>query len=91
MRCFFRHWIDTEHSAHRDTYQAYTRRLAGDGSPPFSRGPEAVFKRLCHALEAPRPKARYHVTVGSHLFKLLQRVLPGRLLDRVLLAATELV
>lgn len=84
----FRHWIDTEHSAHRETYQAYARRLAGNGSLPFARGPEAVFKRLCHALEAPRPKARYHVTVPSHLFKLLQRVLPGRLLDRVLLAAT---
>lgn len=84
----FHRWIDAETSAHRDAYAAYARRLAGQGSTPFSRGPEAVFRRLVHALESTRPKARYHVTVPSHVFKALSRLLPTRLLDRVLMRVT---
>lgn len=84
----FRRWIDAEHSAHREAYQALAARLAGSGDAPFTLGPEAVLKKLIHALEHPRPKARYHVTVPTHLFKALQRILPTRALDRVLLRAS---
>ncbi|MFB4204441.1 SDR family NAD(P)-dependent oxidoreductase [Arhodomonas sp. KWT2] len=84
----FRRWIDAETSAHREAYAAYARRLAGSGRTPFSRDPEAVLRRLAHALESPRPKARYHVTVPSHVFKALSRLLPTRLLDRVLMRVT---
>jgi len=80
----FRRWIDAEHSPHRDAYAAVAARLAGSGDAPFTRDPEAVLKRLIHALEHPRPKARYHVTVPTHLFKALKRLLPTRTLDRVL-------
>ncbi len=81
--------IDAERSAHADTYRAVERRLAGEGrATPFTREPEAVVRKLIHALEHPRPKARYHVTVPTHLFAALKRTLPTRWLDRVLLAAT---
>jgi NAD(P)-dependent dehydrogenase (short-subunit alcohol dehydrogenase family) len=84
----FRRWIDVESSAHRATYEAVARRLAGSGDVPFTLGPEAVLEKLVHALEHPRPKPRYHVTVPTHLFKALKRLLPTSMLDRALLGST---
>ena len=80
--------IDTRNSAHATTYRAVEQRLAGGGHTPFTRDADAVLVKLIHALESPRPKARYHVTVPTHLFAALKRILPTRWLDRTLLAAT---
>ncbi|MCG5541363.1 MULTISPECIES: SDR family NAD(P)-dependent oxidoreductase [unclassified Halorhodospira] len=81
--------IDPQNSAHAATYRAVEQRLAGAGaSTPFTLEAGAVAAKLVHALEHPRPKARYHVTVPTHLFAALKRLLPTRWLDRVLLAAT---
>jgi len=81
----FRAHIDTEHSPHREQYQAVERRLLREGSvQPFTLPPQAVLKKLIHALESPRPKPRYYVTVPTYLFGGLRRVLSSRGLDRVL-------
>lgn len=50
----------------------------------FTLPPEAVLPKLRHALESPRPKLRYPVTVVAHAMSILRRVLPGRCLDRLL-------
>lgn len=85
----FRRHIDPSHSAHRAQYQAMEARLAKPGpAAPFTLPPEAVLKRVIHALESPRPKARYPVTVPSYLFGALKRLLPVRLMDRVLSKAS---
>ncbi len=84
----FHRWIDRDASAHRSSYEAIAHRLAGNGDTPFCLGPEAVERKLVHALEARRPKARYHVTTPSHIFKLARWLLPAKWLDRFLLAAT---
>ena len=39
---------------------------------------------LLHALGSPRPKHRYPVTFPTRLFGVLRRLLPSRLLDRIL-------
>jgi hypothetical protein len=39
---------------------------------------------VIHALESPRPRARYPVTMPTHLFAILRRLLPTRALDVVL-------
>ena len=44
----------------------------------------AVTAKLIHALEAPRPKARYYVTTPTYAMGLLRRILPTRALDWVL-------
>jgi NAD(P)-dependent dehydrogenase (short-subunit alcohol dehydrogenase family) len=83
---FLRH-IDAARSAHRAHYAAIERRLTRPGpAAPFTLPPEAVLRQLIHALESPRPRARYHVTTPTRLFAVLRRLLPGRLLDQVLLA-----
>ncbi len=89
-RMWQRH-IDAEQSAHRETYRAMERRLADSAGKkaPFTLGPEAVLKALIHASESRRPKARYYVTVPTHLFAWLRRLLPHRTLDRVLRAVSR--
>ena len=76
--------IDKTHSAHRDYYERVERRLGGTTPLPFTLPPEAVLAKVIHALEARRPKLRYPVTFPAHLFTWLRRLLPGRMLDRIM-------
>ncbi len=81
--------IDFEASPHRDRYRNMIERLRKEGdAAPFTLGPEAVLKRVIHALESPNPRPRYHVTFPTYLFGFLRRVLSTRMLDRVLLGAS---
>jgi NAD(P)-dependent dehydrogenase (short-subunit alcohol dehydrogenase family) len=81
----YRQNIDPDTSVHRDTYRAMEARLTKQGpAAPFTLGPEAVVKRLIHALESRRPKTRYAVTFPTYLFAALKRLLPDRALDAIL-------
>lgn len=50
----------------------------------FTKQPDAVIKKLIHAVEASNPKAKYPVTLPSYLFLSLKRLLTVNMLDRVL-------
>ncbi|NQZ49975.1 MAG: SDR family oxidoreductase [Moritella sp.] len=77
--------IDIENSVHRNDYQQQIRRLGKvDVSNRFTLGPEAVTKALIHAIESKHPKVRYYVTFPTYLFALLKRLLPFRVLDKIL-------
>ena len=77
--------INKENSFHKETYNAMERRLTKAGpAAPFTLPPEAVLKKVIHALESPRPKIRYYVTFPTYLFGALKRILPGKWLDKVL-------
>ncbi len=84
----FQRHIDRERSAHRETYHALQRRLASSTDDPFTRDPQAVLRKLLHALESPRPKPRYCITLPSHLLSMLRRLLPTRALDAFLIRGT---
>lgn len=78
--------IDPEKSFHRARYEAMQQRLNKKGpAAPFTLPPEAVLKRVVHALESRRPKPRYYVTFPTYLFGTLKRVLSYRAMDRLLL------
>jgi len=78
--------IDAEHSAHRANYRAMQARFKKEGpAAPFTLPPEAVLKKVIHALESRRPRPRYYVTFPTYLFAFLRRVLSSRGLDWVLL------
>lgn len=80
--------IDVEGSVHRDAYKRELARLAGgESTSRWKRGPEAVFTKLVLALESPYPKARYRVTVPTHVAAFLKRALPTQALDWVLRGA----
>ncbi|MFO1423163.1 MAG: SDR family oxidoreductase [Candidatus Competibacteraceae bacterium] len=81
----YRRHIRAEASPHREPYAAMEARLLKQGpAAPFTLPPEAVLKRVIHALESPRPRARYPVTVPTYLFAALRRILPTRALDAIL-------
>ena len=77
--------INPDTSVHRDKYMRMEERLTKQGPAiPFTLPPEAVLKKVLHALESRRPRARYYVTFPTYLFGFLKRVLTDRALDRVL-------
>ncbi len=81
----FKKHIDIEASHFREAYIKTLQRLESEGAVvPFTLPPEAVLKKLVRALESPRPKARYPVTVPTHVFAWLKRILPVSVLDRIL-------
>lgn len=79
----FKRHIDREHSRYREYYARIEKRLEGPRPLPFTLPPEAVLKKVIRALEARRPKARYGVTLPTHVFSALRRVLPVRALDAI--------
>ncbi len=80
----FRTTVDIDGSAHREAYLARLKSMETGGKQTFKLEPEAVVDKLVHALESRRPKLRYYVTTPTHLAAGLKRVLPMRLLDRVI-------
>jgi len=85
----FKENIDAENSFHRDSYRAMEARLAKEGpTTGFTLPPEAVLKKVIHALESRRPRARYAVTTPTHVFGALRRVLSTRQLDWLLRKAS---
>lgn len=79
--------IRVDQSVHRDNYTMLEKRLAEQtAEPQFTLPPEAVLKKVVHALEAGRPKVRYRVTVPTHVFAILKRLLPSSWMDGLLLS-----
>ena len=80
----FRRNIDIESSPHRDFYRRLEKRLAAPDDTPFTLPPDAVLRKVVHALESKRPKIRYYVTVPTYVLGALRRGLSSRMLDRIL-------
>ncbi|MEM9635725.1 MAG: SDR family NAD(P)-dependent oxidoreductase [Pseudomonadota bacterium] len=88
----FDRWIGEEGlkaSRHRQTYEKRRVRMEAGEPGPFKLPPEAVVKRLIHAVEAKRSKARYHVTIPTTIMAVANRVLPDSLLDRFCIWAAD--
>lgn len=77
----FKATVDIEGSAHRDTYRARLAAMEAGGASRFKLEPEAVAWKLVHAVESPRPRRRYMVTVPTHLAAAGKRLLPVSLAD----------
>lgn len=78
----FKAHVDAETSVHREAYRRAEERLTKEGpAQPFTLPPEAVLSKVIHALESPRPRARYYVTFPTYLLGTLRRVLSTRGLD----------
>jgi NAD(P)-dependent dehydrogenase (short-subunit alcohol dehydrogenase family) len=88
-RAAFQKNINVQGSFHRKAYSRVVNRLDKEGdAAPFTLGPDAVLKKVIHALESRQPRARYYVTTPTYIFGFLKRVLPTTVLDRILLYAS---
>ncbi|MDH5545745.1 MAG: SDR family oxidoreductase [Gammaproteobacteria bacterium] len=86
----YRKHIDKEKSPHRAIYEGMESRLTKQGpAQPFTLPPEAVLKKLIHALESRKPKIRYPVTFPAYMFAFLRRYTTNRFLDNFLLSLSR--
>ncbi len=82
----FRETVDIERSPHREAYQRALARIEKDEfSTRFRLGPEAVLAKLVTALDSPKPRARYRVTLLTEATAIAKRLLPTSVMDRILL------
>jgi len=82
----FRENIDIGNSVFSNRYQGNLRRLEKQGpAAPFTLPADAVAKKLIHALESRRPRARYYVTFPTYALSTLKWMLPAQAMDRILL------
>lgn len=81
----FERWIDWKASPRKRLYEAGLRKRLYESRGPdtFELPPEAVVKKLVHALESPKPRPRYYVTTPTYIAGFLRRILPTRALDWV--------
>ncbi|KAA6187725.1 SDR family oxidoreductase [Thiohalocapsa marina] len=81
----YRRNINRDVSVFRETYRRTEQRLTREGpAQPFTLPPEAVLRKLVHALESPRPRPRYYVTFPTYLLGITRRLLSTRALDRMM-------
>ncbi len=79
----FQNNITVEGSPFQKNYEGMIARLNKKGpAAPGTLPPDAVLKRVIHALESSKPKARYPVTWPTYMFAVLKRLLTTRILDR---------
>ncbi len=76
--------IDRTSSRFNALYAKKLETLESDEQVPFTLGPEAVAEALYHALESPRPRIRYRITLPTYLLHGLKRLLSDRWLDEIL-------
>ena len=78
--------VDTEKSVYRDRYRNRLKAMESDAPGKFELPPEAVYKKLHHALYDSKPKPRYMVTVPTYIMNFMRRFMPTRVLDAFLRA-----
>ncbi len=79
--------LDTEGSRFGGAYKQYfaKRRDGGMSEDRFRLPPEAVAEKILHALESPRPKVRYCVTLPAYLGSFAARFVPAAVIDRLMI------
>lgn len=82
----FENWIDWQNSPRATQYErSLIPRLYEDNGPDqFELPASAVSAKLVHALENINPRPRYFVTTPTYLMAFLKRILPTRMMDRLL-------
>lgn len=83
----FERWIDWQASPRADQYRQVLRKrlyASAEGRDTFELPPSAVTRRLIHALESPRPRPRYFVTLPTWGMAAAGRLLPSRALHWLL-------
>ena len=81
--------IDMAASPHRDVYARRVERMERGGAGTFKLPPGAVVERLIHALESPRPRPYYSITVPTHVMAWARRLLPDWALVRFLASTSD--
>ena len=85
----FKNNIDADKSYFAEVYQRVENRLMTEEKARFTLPADAVSKCVLHALTSKKPKIRYPVTTPTYIMGILKRLLPDRLMDRVLMTSGD--
>ncbi len=80
----FKASVDVAASPHRAQYEKRMAAMETETASRFKLGPEAVVAKLIHAVENPRPRARYKISPHTHAISLARRLLPMSLVDALM-------
>lgn len=81
----FKRGVDAQQSRHAESYTRVSAYYGATEHPtPFTASPDAVWKRVDHALHSRRPRPRYLVTFPAYALAFLRRVLPAKAMDALL-------
>ncbi len=82
----FEKWLDWKASPRKEQYEKklLKRLYQSNKTDAFELPPSAVSAKLIHALESPRPKACYYVTMPTYFMSTLRRLLPISWLDALI-------
>lgn len=84
-RAVYEQNVVIDQSAHKTRYVNLIHNMEElKSNSSFTLPPEAVVKKLLHALESPRPKIRYYVTSLAYILAVLKRILPSSAFDGVM-------
>ncbi len=76
--------IDMDSSDYQSNYQKMIERLKSDKLANYTLPAESILKCTLHALASVKAKIHYRVTFPTKLFALLKRVLPSKIMDKIL-------
>ena len=78
--------VDKQRSFYSNRYNKMIKRLKVVGpAVPFTLPPEAVVKKLIHALESKRPRTHYRITFPVIVLWQMKKWISKRMFDRILL------
>ena len=80
----FKRNVDMNKSNYQSNYKQMIKRLQSDELADFTLPPKAILKCTLHALRSPKAKIHYWVTFPTKLFAVLKRILPSRIMDKIL-------
>ena len=85
----FLKYINFENSAHYKRYELMEKYyLNNNGNTSFTLTHKAITQVILKIINSAHPKARYGVTIPTHLFRVLVRILPTFILDKILYKVT---
>jgi len=83
LRALDRH-VATEESVHSARYRVLRKKLMTEGPvAPFTASADQCVRHVVHAFSAKRPRARYRITVQTHVMAALKWLLPTRIMDAI--------
>ncbi|MDR3492745.1 MAG: SDR family NAD(P)-dependent oxidoreductase [Gammaproteobacteria bacterium] len=82
------HYVETlkgKQTIHTELYKEMEKFLIlpPDKKHFITSEPDAVVKKLIHALESPNPSAHYFIGWAAQIFAFLRRILPDKLMDSI--------
>lgn len=80
----FKASVNVAASPHRATYERRLKAMETDTQSLLKLGPQAVVKKLVHALESPRPKPHYKISPHTHAIAFAKRLLPRSMIDALM-------